>query len=580
MKFEYFAQQLQKLEDEPSRTAMTKILAEVFHECSVGEINIVAYFCSGSLFAPYLDKQYNIADKGMVEIIAQLAQEPSSTIQKDFKKAGDLGLVVQEHSHGKDTGLTVKQVYEHLLEMAEISGTGSTEKKSELLQKLLHQVSPLGAKFIVRMITKTLRLGFSDMTILDGLSWMQEGNKSLSKDLENAYNVCADVGLVAQTLKKEGVEGIRAMQIHVGIPIRPAAAERLKSTQAVMDKLGHCIAQPKLDGFRVQVHVKKVGSYTEVHFFSRNLLDMSQMFPELKNIVEHLPVKSLICEGEAIVYDQDTQTFLPFQQTVKRKRKHDVDQASKDFPLQLYLFDILYLDGHSLLNHTHQDRRKILQKLVDHVSDPSVKIIQEQEIKNSDVLQRYFLENIQSGLEGLVVKRPDAIYQPGKRNFNWIKLKRESHATLIDTIDVVILGYYGGQGKRATFGIGAFLVGVYQPKKDEFETVAKVGTGLSDQEWKDLKHHCDKLKVSHQPKNVVCGKELYPDVWIEPEIVCSVKADEITWSPLHTAGKTSASLGLALRFPRFIEYRKDKKAYDATTVDELQHLFKQQNTKA
>lgn len=580
MKFIQVAKAFQELEAEPSRTGMTKILAQLFADGSATDAAVIAYLSQGALFAPYQDKQFNIAGKGIISIIAGLTDKSDSTIQKHFKDAGDFGLVVQELWDGVDNGLTVQQVYHELIKIAEIAGTGSTDKKSQELQNLLKNVDCLSAKFIVRIVSKSLRLGFSDMTVLDALSWMQAGDKSLSKDLENAYNVCADLGLVAQTLKKDGVKGIASMQIHVGIPIRPAAAERLTSAQAIVDRLGHCVAQPKLDGFRVQVHLKKSGSKTDVHFFSRNMLDMSDMFPDLKKAVSHLGVDSLICEGEAIVYDEETQTFLPFQETVKRKRKHDIEQAALDFPLRLYVFDILYMNGTSLLDHTHDQRRTILQKVLKSVHDDSLQIIEQRPISTAKQLEDYFLLNIQSGLEGLVVKREDAIYQPGKRNFNWIKMKREAHGSLIDTVDCVILGYFTGRGKRAKFGIGAFLVGVYDQRKDVFETVAKVGTGLTDAEWKELKKRCDAIITTHEPKRVVCASELYPDVWVYPEIVCTVKSDEITLSPVHTAGKTEKHLGLALRFPRFVSYRLDKSAQDATTIIELKHLFEQQKVKS
>jgi DNA ligase-1 len=189
------------------------------------------------------------------------------------------------------------------------------------------------------------------------------------------------------------------------------------------------------------------------------------------------------------------------------------------------------------------------------------------------------LAAIAEGLEGIVVKRPDAIYQPGKRNFNWIKLKRQEEGHIEDTIDCVILGYYAGSGKRATFGIGAFLVGVFNKKEDRFETVAKVGTGLTDQEWIDLKKQCDAIKRMQKPSNVICVKELYPDVWVIPDIVCQIRADEITKSPTHAAGKEGNMLGLALRFPRLMGYRKDKGPEDATTVAELKTMFKHQSVR-
>lgn len=580
MKFIQVATAFQDLEKEPSRINMTKILAELIGQCSKIEAHTVAYLSQGSLFAPYQNIQFNIAQKGMVSIIADFAKKPLEVIEKDFKELGDIGLVAEKESRCVDQGLSVQEVYDSLVEIAKTSGIGSTEKRSVMLCNLLNQVDGLGAKFIVRIITNTLRLGFSDMTFLDALSWMSVGDKSLSKDLESAYNVCADLGMVAYSMKNEGIKCVESiMSITVGIPIRPAAAERLTSASAIIERLGNCVAQPKLDGFRVQVHVKKTASKTEVHFFSRNMLDMSEMFPDLKKVVSSLDVSSLICEGEAIVYDEQTETFLPFQQTVKRKRKHDIEQMSLDMPLRLYLFDILYLDGKSLLDQTHKYRRETLQKVIGKDND-SLQVVEEKKISTAKELEDYFLLNINSGLEGLVVKREDAIYQPGKRNFNWIKMKREAHASLIDTIDSVILGYYFGKGKRAKFGIGAFLVGVYDEEKNQFQTVAKVGTGLTDIEWKDLKKRCDAVKVSCRSKNVSCVKDLYPDVWVSPEIVCTVKSDEITLSPLHSAGKVGDDPGYALRFPRFISYRPDKSAHDATSIVELKHLFAQQKIKS
>jgi len=194
-------------------------------------------------------------------------------------------------------------------------------------------------------------------------------------------------------------------------------------------------------------------------------------------------------------------------------------------------------------------------------------------IKTEKELDEYFVQNISAGLEGLVIKKPDSIYQPGKRNFNWIKLKRQETGHLHDTIDCVILGYYAGHGKRASFGIGALLVGVYNKKDDRFETIAKIGTGLKDQEWRDQKKACDKISVQNMPKNVRCAKELVPDVWVSPEIICLIRADEITMSPTHAAGKTDSKPGYALRFPRLMGYRPDKSAKETTTISEIKKLY-------
>ena len=372
------------------------------------------------------------------------------------------------------------------------------------------------------------------------------------------------------------MQALEEMQITIGIPIRPAAAERLPTAQAIIDKLGPCVAQPKLDGFRLQIHLDKNHTPPFIKFFSRNLKNMSSMFPDLVEALLKLNVKTLICEGEAICYDANTDSFLSFQETVKRKRKHGIEQAATEYPLKLFLFDLLYLNGEPLLNDSHEKRYEKLKALIATDPENPLQCTKEHYVETGNELESYFLSAINEGLEGVVVKRPDAIYQPGKRNFNWIKLKRQEEGGVEDTIDCVILGYYAGAGKRASFGIGAFLVGVYNQKHDRYETVAKVGTGMKDAQWKELKKKCDALAVASKPHDVWCPKELAPTVWVMPKLVCMIRADEITKSPVHTASKTENDLGLALRFPRFMGYREDKSITQATTISELREMFKHQ----
>lgn len=564
------------IERENSRLAMTQSLAQLFKQSTPAEAAKLAYLSLGELNAPYIGTQFALAEKNLIKTVAHLLKTDEKEVAKQAKTLGDIGLVLEQGTWKTKEQLSVVDVYNALVHIEHISGTGSQEGKIAALSDLLASLDPLSAKYVARMVIGKLRLGFSDMTIIDALSWMEAGDKSLREPLEHAYNICADIGLIARTLKEGGIKAIKEMKIHLGIPIRPAAAERLPTAKAVFEKLGPCVAQPKLDGFRLQVHVDNSSGKPQIHFFSRNLLDMSPMFPDLTQAFKELDVKELIVEGEAIVYDAETDSFLPFQETVKRKRKHGIEEMVEEFPLQFFAFDLLYLNGESYLDKPHYERRKKLTSIFKSVKSESLRVDDEVEITSVKQLENYFAENIAAGLEGLVVKRPDAIYQPGKRNFNWIKLKREEEGHLEDTLDCVILGYYAGKGKRAKFGVGAFLVGVYNKNEDRFESVAKIGTGMTDAEWHDLKKRCDKLKVKEQPHNVVCAKELFPDVWVSPELVCSIRADEITMSPLHAAGKTAEKLGYALRFPRFMGYREDKSATDATEVYEIQRLYEDQ----
>jgi DNA ligase-1 len=584
MKFIEVAQAFDTIEKESSRTTITQLLAELLKQASPNEAAIISYLSLGSLNPPYIGTQFNLASKSLIKVVAKLIDKSESTVVREVAKLGDLGFVAQQAEGLKKTSNhTINDINKALHALLDITGIGSQDLKEKAVFDLLSDLDAASAKYVIRIILGKLRMGFSDMTLLDAFSWMECGDKSIRPVLEGAYNFCVDIGFLVKVLKEDGVKGLKKLSITPGIPIRPAAAERLEDAESIVKKLGKCVAQPKLDGFRLQVHVDKTVSPHTVRFFSRNLVDMSHMFPDLAKAVLELKIKNIVFEGEAIAYEVETGNFLPFQETVKRKRKHDIESVLQDFPLKLYVFDLLYLNGESYLEKTHKQRREDFLNILEQKTIEKHQVIipiEEEKIDSAKELSAYFEKNISSGLEGVVVKRADAVYQAGKRNFNWIKLKRQESGSLDDTVDCVILGYYSGHGKRAAFGIGALLVGIYNKEKDIFQTVAKIGTGLTDIEWKDQKKECDKLKTANKLHNVECARELYPDVWVEPEIVCMIRADEITLSPLHTAGKTSKQSGYALRFPRLMGYRPDKKATEATDIKELEHLYKLQFKKS
>ena len=580
MRFIALARVCNALEQEGSRLKMTQLLADLFTEASAQEAAYIAYVSLGTLYPVYIGTQFHIAEKSMLQILAQAYGHHYDEVHAAQKKYGDLGVVayyLADMLPENRAPLSLTEVYTQLCHIHAIVGEGSVERKAHATAQLLMLLDPLSVKYVVRIIIGKLRMGFSDMTLLDALSWSITGNKSLRSPLEHAYNVTADIGRIAKTLKAFGMEAIENMRCVPGIPIRPASAERLPNPLAIFDKLGVCVAQPKLDGFRLQVHVYKDAGALVVRFFSRNLNDMTGMFPDLVAAIQQRGIQNMIIEGEAIAYDVDTGSFLPFQETVKRRRKHGIEKVAEAYPLRFFAFDLLALDGQSWLNQPHHARRAALASIfppADTQHTQALCVIDERSIDNAQSLTVYFNEVLSAGLEGLVVKRPDAIYTPGKRNFNWVKLKRHEKGALIDTIDVVVLGYYAGHGKRALFGIGAFLVGVYNAANDCYETIAKIGTGLSDEAWVALKRRCDDLAVKEKPHNIVCAPELYPDVWIAPSLVCEVRADEVTRSPLHTAGRQESRLGYALRFPRFIAYRDDRSPEDSTSIEEIDRLFK------
>ncbi|MFH1535804.1 MAG: ATP-dependent DNA ligase, partial [Patescibacteria group bacterium] len=376
-----------------------------------------------------------------------------------------------------------------------------------------------------------------------------------------------DLGLIGETLWEGGLAAVEKLSVQVGRPIRSQLAERLPSPEKVIEKMGEVNAQRKLDGFRVQIH--KNGD--SIRLFSRNLEETTPMFPEIaEGARKQIKAKTIILDSEAIGFNPVSDEFLPFQETTQRRRKYGISEMAKKIPLKAFCFDILYKDGTSLIDQPLAARLKTLN---DVVKDGGVLMVERGETVNQvERLQTMLDDAISKGLEGLVVKRLDSKYEAGARNFNWVKLKRHSAGELKDTIDCVILGYIFGKGKRVSFGAGALLVGVYDGKKDEFVTVSKIGTGLTDEEWRQIRVQSSKFRVQKKPVRV--NSKIIPSVWVEPKIVIEVLADEITRSPVHTAG---GKPGYALRFPRLVSFRAaDKKAEDATTIKELIEMYNQQ----
>jgi DNA ligase-1 len=262
---------------------------------------------------------------------------------------------------------------------------------------------------------------------------------------------------------------------------------------------------------------------------------------------------------------------------MQRKRKYDLESMTVKFPLRLMAFDLLFLDGKDFTGQTYSKRHDTLAAIIG--EGERIQIAQHLVTQDAKEIEKYFLEAITGGLEGIMAKRLDSKYQAGARNFNWIKLKRSYQGHLSDTVDGVVVGYLRGRGMRARFGIGALLVAVYDAKQDKFATIAKIGTGFSDLEWPKMREMLDKLKVDHKPARVEAVME--PDVWVEPRYVIEIQADEITRSPIHTAGKIGDEPGYALRFPRVIGFiRADKKPEDATTTKEILKMFEKQGKAA
>lgn len=599
MKFSEFSGYLQKLEATSSMLEMTSILASLFKEAKPDEIRQIVYLSLGEMAPLYEAIRFNLAEKMMVRVASRVSGEGQDRVVELFKEVGDLGKVIAAlrlKIKNKKSKIKVLDVYDGLLEVAREEGGGSQERKIAKLAELLGSLDPLSAKYVVRIVLGKLRLGFADKTVLDALSWMGTGDKSLRQPLERAYNVCPDIGLIAEVFKKGGLNGLAKIKIEIGRPLLPQRCQRVKTAEEILEKMGgKTAAEPKFDGERIQLHLDRnrqatlrVGDFKPeglgnrrdsaqgrqaalelegfekpgflIKAFTRNLDDVSHMFPDLlRAAAEQIKAESVILDGEALGYDVQTGKFVPFQVTSTRKRKYGVGEKIKEVPVKLFVFDLLYKDGRSFLEKPFTERRRVLESVIDSgdVVKPAPQVI----LDNPAAIDSFLEEELNEGLEGLVLKNLEAPYEAGGRGFAWIKLKGEK-----ETVDVVVLGYYAGEGRRAGFGIGGILAGVYDEETDVFKTVSKVGSGLTDKQFPEMRRRCDKLCVKKKPTRVDVPKELVPDVWVEPKMVVAVRHDEISKSPLHSSG-------YALRFPRMVAWREDKVAEETTTVGEIEKMY-------
>jgi DNA ligase-1 len=570
VKFTELAASLDQMEATKSRNELVRILSEVYRASSVEELEPVTYLIQGRL-APFFEPvEIGLGEKLLITAIAAAYSRPKEEVTRLNRQTGDLGVTAQRLAPPlRREPPSVVEVHKRLSQIAEASGAGSQQTKLDLFTALLGDLDSSSAKHLVRITLGKIRLGIGDPTVLDALSFAKRGDRSFRPVLEGAYNRTSDLGLIARTLWDAGEAGLDALKVRAGHPLRPQLAERLPNPEAVIKKLGTVGVQPKYDGLRVQIHKDA----DRISIFSRNLESMTEMFPELVAAAAGLRIKSVILDGEAIAYDPESEEYVPFQETTARRRKEGIAEFAAQVPMRAFVFDVMFRDGTDLTPLPYERRFAIVRELL-RKSDTLV-VAPLMKTDSAEVLTRELLDNISRGLEGVVAKRLDSPYQAGARNFNWVKLKRNTSGQLTDTIDVVLLGYYRGKGKRAEFGAGALLAGVYDSDKDEFVTISKLGTGLSDQGWREIHAHLAGLQVAEKPARV--NSIFVPDAWLEPAIVVEVLADEITPSPRHTAGMTGDRPGFALRFPRIVSVRtRDKKPEDATTVREIREMFEQQ----
>ena len=579
MDFSIVAEIFEKMENTTKRIELTNILVELLKKTPKKIIPNAVYLLQGIIRPNFEGVELGIAEKLAIRAISKSSGLSIKKIEDDYRKVGDLGLTASNILKLKTQTtftaekITLERVYETLFKIAKLEGKGSQDLKMKHISSLLNDATPLEAKFVLKILLGTLRLGVAENTVMDALAIAFTGKKENKERIENAYNVSSDLGKVSQMVATNGIDGIKKFKISLFSPIRPMLADRVKSEKEAIKKMPELFsAEYKLDGERVQIHKQA----NKIILFSRRLENITQYYPDIvENIGKSLNVHEGVFEAEIVPINENTGEFLPFQELMHRRRKYKLEQAVSQYPITVNFFDVLYFDKKDCLNLEYSERRKILEQIVH--EDNFSKLVPMLFVKNENEIEDFLENSINAGCEGLMLKTPSAPYRAGTRGSNWLKLKREYRNELGDSLDLIVIGAYFGRGRRTGL-YGTLLLATYNPEKDNLPSICKVGTGFTDESLDQLYQILSNNVTLKKNSRIV--SEMEADVWFEPKLVLEIVASEITLSPIHKTGLDliRKSSGFALRFPKFTgKIRYEKAVEDASTVEEVLTLYKRQS---
>ena len=579
MEFSIISEMFEMMEKTTKRIELTNILVELLKKTPKKIIPNVVYLLQGIIRPNFEGVELGIAEKLAIRAISKSAGLPIKKIEDDYRDGGDLGLTasnilkIKTQTTFTAEKITVERVYETLFKIAKLKGKGSQDLKMKHIASLLNDATPLEAKFVLKILLGTLRLGIAENTVMDALAIAFTGKKENRVQIENAYNVSSDLGKVSLIVATDGIDEIKKFKISLFSPIRPMLADRVQSEKDVIKKMPEqFIAEYKLDGERVQIHKQS----DKIVLFSRRLENITQYYPDIvERIGKTLNVNEGVFEAEIVPINENTGEFLPFQELMHRRRKYKLDKAVSQYPITVNFFDVLYYDKKDCLNLECSERRKILEQIVH--EDNFSKLVPMLFVKNENEVEDFLENSINAGCEGLMLKAPSAPYRAGMRGSNWLKLKREYRNELGDSLDLIVIGAYFGRGRRTGL-YGTLLLATYNPEKDNLPSICKVGTGFTDESLDQLYQILsNKVTLKKNPRIV---SEMEADIWFEPELVLEIVASEITLSPIHKTGLDliRKSSGFALRFPKFTgKIRYEKAVEDASTGEEVFALYKRQS---
>jgi len=565
---------LEKLESTSKRLEKTYLISEFLKKVPSEDLDKVILFLTGRIFPFWDERKLGFSDSLVLKAINIATGVDLSLVKEKWKETGDLGITASDLIGVKKQAtlfsekLSVEKVFLNLSKLASTGGQGSVDYKVKLVAELLGSASSLEARYIIRTVLDLLRVGIGDGTLRDALVWnLTEVNynseeKSIGpvdraeynqivETVQEAYDVLNDFSELARILKKEGLSGLSSVKLNPGKPLKVMLGPKEETISDAFERVGRPAAlEYKLDGFRMQIH-KFDG---KVKVFTRRLDEVTAQFPEVVEFVlSHVKGDFFILDAEAVGFDPVSGKFLPFQKISQRiKRKYDIHQMAKDFPVEVNVFDIVHYEGEDLLKKEFNFRRKLLKKII---TEEKNKIILVKQLVTGDDKEAsdFYQESLSLGNEGIMFKKLDGAYRPGARVGMMVKMK-----PVMETLDLVVVGAEWGEGKRSEW-LSSFILACRSDDGNLFE-IGRTGTGFKEKEeeglsFKEMTERLRPLIVSEDGKTVR----------VKPSIILEINYEEIQASPTYGSG-------FALRFPRVIRLREDKGIEDCSSLDYVKEL--------
>ena len=550
MRFKLLAELCERLEKTTRRNLMIETVAEFLKNLSENEIEPAISMILGRPFPKYDPRTLDVSWATLSGIIKRLSGAEWTSFHSAFRSTGDIGsatqIVFERRSAHRQSALfekplTIIEVRKIFERIAEFRGQGSKDKKERLIEALLGRATPIEVKYLVKIMIGEMRTGFQEGLMEAAVS------RAFSiplKDVQKASMLTGDVSEVAYLCKKQGRKGILNLNFKVFRPIKPMLAQMAEDLKEVFREHGGKTAlEYKLDGARIQIHL----SNGEVKIFSRRLTDVTKSLPEIVNQVRsEVKAKEAILEGEVIAVGENGKP-MPFQHLMRRfKRVYKIDKIAKSIPIELYLFDVLYIDGESLIEKPYIERRSRLKEVAGNI--PLTKQIITSDLNEAESFLRMA---VNEGHEGLIAKRLDGPYTPGVRGKHWFKIKE-----VLPPLDLVIVAAEYGYGRRHNWLSDYYLAA---RNGDKFTIVGKTFKGLTDDEIAEMTKRLKEIAVKEEGNKVI----------VLPKIVVEVAYNEIQRSPKYESR-------MALRFARITKIRDDKTPEEADTIETVRKIYESQ----